>query len=221
MLPTGHKGAGPMRPSELPGTGIAATSSSGKLWNRMHSGSLGSPLLVLLWAESLESGSSAERHLCGSVVGPGQVGRKTSPGPPVRGSCPPSFGWGRPQSPGWSGRVTQAMLCFLDVESSVFCADVGACSQDDVWPGRASWDRGVPTLPESDPVAACWLGTQANHSSHKERTVRAGGPPISFPSGISPQMGEIRVSATLGLVLRGTGRPCISSWPLLTQVHWF
>lgn len=148
-----------------------------------------------------ESGSSAERHLCGSVVGPGQVGRTTSPGPPVRGSCPPSFGWGLPQSPGWSGCVTQAMLCVLDVESTCILCRCG-CLLPRGCLARQS-QLGVPTLPESDPVAACWLGTQANQWSPEERTVRAGGLPISFPSGISPHMGEIGVSATLGLVLGG------------------
>lgn len=152
-----------------------------------------------------ESGSSAERHLCGSVVGPGQVGRTTSPGPPVRGSCPPSFGWGLPQSPGWRGCVTQAMLCVLDVESTCILCRCG-CLLPRGCLARQS-QLGVPTLPESDPVAACWLGTQANQWSPEERTVRAGGPPIPFPSGISPHKGEIGVSATLGLVLgRQEGR---------------
>lgn len=160
-----------------------------------------------------ESGSSAEQHLCGSVVGPGQVGRTTSPGPPVRGSCPPSFGWGLPQSPGWRGCVTQAMLCVLDVESTCILCRCG-CLLPRGCLARQS-QLGVPTLPESDPVAACWLGTQANQWSPV-----CWGSSHSVPLRHFSTQGRNRSVSDIGASPRGTGKPCVSSWPLLTQVHW-
>lgn len=98
------------------------------------------------------------------------------------------------------------------LRAHVFCADVGAYSQEGL--ARQS-QLGVPTLPESDHVAACWLGTQANQWSPV-----CWGPSHSVPLRHFSTQGRNRSVSDIGASPRGTGKPCVSSWPLLTQVHW-